>query len=365
MGTHRSRRRKGGVAIASGSDGCVFDTRFLEDGTPQDAPGVVSKVFPANKKDVAQNEFTMNGIVKVATKGVGVLVNEGGVRTISGMNDTIPAPLVESKTNACAEIVKQKDSGVSTPFYVLESPRVKGTLLDFKRHRISIRGEQGDILPLSVFQDAITAVGAMGKQGIAQMDIANRNIFVSNDDKALIADFGSALNMNDMDFKSRIEWYVTKYGITNVFSCLYDFGSSANVRTAMMMYTTDDIDTAKEAIQEQLQTDRKGNYFFMDCYRKEIEHAPEEWKPTLIKEMGEFLTKMLSLADKAAILNVLKEELCRSDSRVLAMLILKWCGTSEAVVIQAKEMWYSNNAPRGGRKTRRNRGKRVKMSRRR
>ena len=163
---------KGGVAIASGSDGCVFDMRFNDDGTAVDVPGIVSKVFPQDRMSVAENEFDANELVKKVTGGLGVAISSGKIRTIPAVKDSIPDALVTRvpEPNACSKIVDQK-GGV---FYVIESPRIKGSLIS-----LELKG-----LPVKFFTDAIKALQLLGEKGLCHMDIASRNIFVSNDDKA-------------------------------------------------------------------------------------------------------------------------------------------------------------------------------------
>jgi hypothetical protein len=367
MGTQRVRRRKGGVAIASGSDGCVFDTQFDETGNAKPAPGIVSKVFPEGKRSVAENEFKSIELVKGVTGGKGVVISDGELLTIRAVKDTIPDTVGRRGefSNACGQIADQK-SGL---FYVIESPRVKGSLIDTDSKNLSV----------TFFSDAITALQLLGSAGLCHMDIAPRNIFISNNHKALVGDFGNLLSISDPDLKTKLDYHLRKYNIRTVVHCLSGYGATAALQIAILAYMSPDFKDIQSEIKNLLEPYAGGGYRFMDFY-----HEAQELKDVagtdLKTEMKAYLESILTMSAPEDIFATLKKEFVRSDLRCLSLVMRSYCTPSVEVTMTVSSLWTSGSMPdttamlmarlaairgRGRRKTRRKRQMRVKMSRRR
>jgi hypothetical protein len=368
MGTRRTKLRKGGVAIASGTDGCVFDTQFDEAGKATSSTEVVSKVFPRDKQVIAENEFAANQLVKRATDGRGVLISTT-LKTIRSVQDTIPDKVARrgDAPNACGRVVDQTEGY----FYVIESPRVKGSLVD----------EKSRDLPIAFFTDAIDALQKLSAVGLCHMDIASRNIFVSNDARAIVGDFGNLIDINAPDLKATLAAHLKKYKINSVNECLASDGTTAALQIAIFVYMTSDFNGIKAQINHLLKPYALGRYEFMDLYFEAGELKGISGLD-LNGEMKSYLESILALDSPDDALDILKKEIARSDLRCLTIVMRNRCAASVELDMTLESLWKSGTLPirtttlslaerlarlkRGGRrKTRRKRHMRVKMSRRR
>lgn len=332
-----SRRKTGGKALASGADGCVFDVRFGKDGTTQDIPGIVSKVFPKEKKAVADNEFSILALVnKTIPDGKGIVSGNVELRTITDVKDEMRDKSTFQPPNACGMIVKQKERG-ETPFYVLEYPRVDGSLLQH-------RGK----LPLDAFNEAIIALQTLSANGLIHMDIAPRNVFVK-DNTCLIGDFGNMININDEGhLDSVIKEYLSKNMINSIRDCLTDGDTTSSARIAMLLYVSDDITPFREEMIGYL-TGSNDSHDYSEAQRL----------PILMQHMGAYLNMMVNIETKDAIKSVMLQELKQSDIRMLALVIIDRATPPDSAKIKALELW-GIPIMRGSKRTRR---KRVKISR--
>lgn len=364
MGRVGSRRKIGGKALASGADGCVFDVRFLPDGSTQIVDGIVSKVFPKEKKAVAENEYSILALVnKTIPDGKGVVVGNVELKTISDVKDEIgnKGRTNDFTPNACGRIVNQKQRSES-PFYVLEYPRVDGSMLDLKTMDV----------PLSFFEDAIHAVQTLSKAGLVHTDIATRNIFVKGN-TGLIGDFGNMININDeRNLSAVIKSYIDKNTILSIGDCLSANEVSSTARIAMLMYVSEDLQPLKEEM-ENLVTEYKNksrSYWFSDTY---FEAKYPLLREPLTQNMKQYLDTMATISNKNVIKAVMLHELKQSDIRMLAIVMLDRAVPSTELNNKVMELWGNPHswapivsfntrlaALKGSRRTRR---KRVKMSR--
>lgn len=358
-----ARRKIGGKALASGSDGCVFDVRFLPDGSIQNVEGIVSKVFPKERANVAKNEFAiLQEVNRVIPDGKGVVAGNPELKTISDMKDDATSKAKSDfGLNACARIVNQKQKGES-PFYVLEYPRIDGSLSE----------RRGDRLPLEAFDDAIVAVQKLSAEGLIHMDIAARNVFVK-DNKCLIGDFGNMINISDENnLTSAIKGYLDKHMIKTIGDCLSDGDVTSTARIAMLMYVSDDLPTLKSEMLGHTQQFRNGTYAFSDLYYDGDARAHAILHASLTQEMKVYLDEMGKIENKNVIKAIMLHELKQSDIRMLAIVMLERGEKSESMNNKVVELWGNVHswfpvylgarlsALRGSRRTRR---KRVKMSR--
>jgi len=208
MGRRTRRQRRGGKAIGSGSDGCVFDGTFASDGTFTKTADTVTKVFVGANVPVAQQEYDMMKRVAVATGGTGVLVALTPPTSIA----TIPETAWENdqiKSFAACKTVVETPAG---PFAGLVLPRALGTLS-------TLRNRGGLLLPDEAFNDASQAITNMAAANLAHLDVAHRNLFLRvNPDKTqtvLLGDFGSAIDVTD---DAALQAFVAKYKIQGNFT---------------------------------------------------------------------------------------------------------------------------------------------------
>jgi hypothetical protein len=367
-----TRRKIGGKALASGADGCVFDVRFSPDGSVEPVDGIVSKVFPKVKAAVAQNEFAiLKRVNAVIPDGKGVVAGNPELKTIMDVKDEIGNKAsMGYAMNACGRIVSQKERG-ETPFYVLEYPRVDGSLAERKRGSLS----------LEAFDDAITAVHTLSAAGLIHMDIAARNVFVK-DDKALIGDFGNMININDEgNLLSAIQTYISKNIIVSIRDCLSANDVTSTARIAMLMFVSDDLTELKSEMKDLVAQYRDGTYQFSELYYDADQKVHPILHGPLTREMKLYLDTMYGIQDKKVIKTLMLDELKRSDIRMLAITILEKSVASDALNAKVLELWGDPHswstvlikarltALKGSKRTRRNRVnrvnrvKRVKISR--
>lgn len=358
-----TRRRVGGKALASGTDGCVFDKRFNEDGSIIDVPDIVSKVFPKEKGAVARNEFSILAAVKnVIPDGKGVVVGDAQLKTINAVTDTIgDKARTGMAPNACGRVMMQKDS----PFYVIEYPRIDGSMIDLNKRDV----------PISFFDDAIQALQTLSQSGLVHMDIAARNVFVKNE-KALIGDFGNMINTKDTrNLPASIKSYLSKYSINTIGDCLVDQGTTSTLRIAMLMYVTEDMSSIKQQIEHYLQPYKeKGRtiYEFSDVYYEADAKAHPSLHDKLTEEMRSYLETMKGITNKSILEAIMLSELHLTDIRMLALLMSERCEQTEELPTRVFELWNLRSwmqvylqsrlaaLRKGGKRTRR---KRVKISR--
>jgi hypothetical protein len=189
---------RGGVAIAAGSDGCVFDGTFAADGTFTPDPKRVTKVYEPAMSKVAASEWAAMQLVKDATGGVGVVVAEGEPMTIAKIPDDAWGGGISR--SACEKLKAAKDGDTIVG---LVMPRINGTLL----------GLQGTLTEAS-FTDLRAAVNDLALENIIHLDFAARNIFYTKegrDIKLLLGDFGNTFKFVGSDLDTNVQAYVTRY----------------------------------------------------------------------------------------------------------------------------------------------------------
>lgn len=213
-----TRSRRGGKAIAAGSDGCVFDGTFAKDGTFTPGTDIVTKVFIDKK--VVDQERAMMELVNTATGGSGVVVSTTPIVTITSK---IPAEAWDNEEIKSRGACKKVNEG-KPPFYGLVTPRIDGTLLDLYNDKgaTHIRSYSFDLLD--------TALTDMKREGLIHMDLAARNIFYKGND-FLLGDFGNTIvikgvpkddgSIDNGPFDQSIIDYTTGYNMSGDFSvCL-------------------------------------------------------------------------------------------------------------------------------------------------
>ena len=204
--------KRGGTAIAAGSDGCVFDGTFAPDGTFTKDETVVTKVYAGvDKVNVAQREYDMMVKVKEATDGVGVVVASAPLIKIKQITAAAwDATDDKLKTRAACQRIQDNQSG---PFVGLVTPRISGVLLDLKRASKLVTADK--------FKDLDGVIMSMGSKNLVHMDFAARNIFYSGkpeDPTLLLGDFGSTISLTGKeDFDKSILEYVDGYKIGGKF----------------------------------------------------------------------------------------------------------------------------------------------------
>ena len=189
---------RGGVAIAAGSDGCVFDGVFAADGTFTPDPKRVTKVYEPAMAKVAASEWAAMQLVKDATGGVGVVVAEGEPMSIAKIPEDAWGGGISR--SACEKLKAAKDGDTIVG---LVMPRINGTLL----------GLQGTLTEAS-FTDLRAAVNDLALENIIHLDFAARNIFYTKEGreiKLLLGDFGNTFKFVGSDLDTNIQAYVTRY----------------------------------------------------------------------------------------------------------------------------------------------------------
>lgn len=189
---------RGGVNIGSGTDGCVFNSRFDKDGnvipdSKNGAAGIATKVYsvgakPGSMNSAAVNEYNMMMKVRKVTNGLGVAVAlDNSLRQLAKIDEeevkTIPTPV----EGACEHLTNPKKS----PYTVIELPLVSGSLSRF--------GIQWGSFPDSAFTTLKSALDAMAAAKLTQLDLAARNIFyLMREDGELtflLGDFGNGIDL--------------------------------------------------------------------------------------------------------------------------------------------------------------------------
>jgi tRNA A-37 threonylcarbamoyl transferase component Bud32 len=217
----------GGTAIATGSDGCVFDGTFAPNGTFTQTTDTVTKVYAPEYASVAANEYARMQEVKAATGGLGVVVATSPPVTIATIPDDAWGMTQVKRAHACGEV-----STSSGPFTGLVLPRITGDL-----YRIRSRP-----LKLESFTNVLYAVKFLFTAGLVHMDFAARNLFykqTGTDVEVLLGDFGTTINVNSPDFDRAIQTYVTRYGLRDkILRCAKIDGVDPLAIAMMIAYDT-------------------------------------------------------------------------------------------------------------------------------
>ena len=314
MGRVGRKKIKGGAAIASGSDGCIFDTQFDENGNPTSSQTIISKVFARSKKAVAENEFRINRRVFDITKGLGVAVSDSPVREVPQIRDTIPSSLTGK---GCTLV--SNDEG---PFYVIEYPRIIG----------SLDKRKGEPLPFSFFKTAYDALIKLSTNKLFHMDIAQRNIFY-NDKEALIGDFGSSVDMTDeVIFNEGLLEIKRRYGINNILDCISVTEITPQLAIYILCYT--DFNAYKSSIADLDEEEFKLD--LQDIVEGNFSKKLSSITPVIIERIIECMDT-LKTADEATVQNLLRKEIIVSDVRMFLLSIAEKCSDLDMNLV--KQVW--------------------------
>lgn len=380
---------RGGLSIAAGSDGCVFDGTFVTDGKFTKDPTRVTKVYLPEGKDVADNEWKAMELVMKATGGEGVVVAEGPPQLI----DVIPEPSFEDDTDraagrsgygkaACEKLVDEllkPDSNGKFPGLVL--PRIDGTVLDL--YIDEMMNNRRLVLPEESFAKLVPAVAKMGEKGIVHMDFAIRNVFYKKEgavNTLLLGDFGNTFKLGGSIDKD-IQDYITRYnfrGVGKFLACAKVDGVHPLAIALMILY---DAFLAGEDVYEKLLNDeiRKDNYlnrckaiaestWVAKSLRNLAGRDPstktvvEEFINTLASKLktviGIFAAPGRGYAEardsKSGIENIIQKTLKRSDKCLLDVMILMYQkdALSSASITNLTQTWFPPPPPKPGGKQR-------------
>jgi hypothetical protein len=198
---------KGGRFVGSGSDGCVFNSRFdasgnVIKGSEDGKEGIASKVYVAGPKGElnpqAVNEYAIMMRVRKATNGLGVAVAlDGSLRAIPDIVEAERTSIPPPARGACAQLTDD-----AKPYTVIELPLVKG-------HMFPSPGGY----PAKSFETLETAIQQIKAAKVTQLDLAVRNIFYVEDDKTgatvlLLGDFGNGIDLGSNDPNVLIKGFV-------------------------------------------------------------------------------------------------------------------------------------------------------------
>ena len=197
----------GGMAsIGAGSDGCVFDGTFTEEGDFTVEEDVVTKVYPPRYSYVAHNEWKAMELVKAATGGEGVILADGPPKPIATITEE--AFDYGTMNNACGTLRTESDAG-EVGIVGLVLPRIEGDLNDYA----------GQVIAAEKFDELDAVFYKLSAANIVHMDVASRNIFYTNDGdlKLYVGDFGSAFDCMAEDFDANIKKYIKRYRLGSNF----------------------------------------------------------------------------------------------------------------------------------------------------
>lgn len=156
---------KGGKALATGSDGCVFDGTFDATGVFTKSTSVVTKVFPPKYAAVATNEYARMQDVLTATGGVGVLVATEPPVTVAAIPDDAWENDEIKTRGACKEAIASQTG----PFTALTLPLIDGDLLDLHRaNRLPI--------PEESLEELNAGLQRMNAANLVHMDFAAKRL---------------------------------------------------------------------------------------------------------------------------------------------------------------------------------------------
>lgn len=355
----RRHLRRGGKALATGSDGCVFDGTFAPDGTFTKSTTMVTKVFPPETAGVATNEYERMQEVKDATGGIGVLVTSDPLVTIAA----IPGTAWEGEAIKTRHACKKVFESTAGPFVGLTLPLINGDFNGLKRdQRIPIPGD--------ALADLSGALVTMKLARLVHMDFAARNIFYTETGgslNALLGDFGATISLRS-NFEANIRAYLTRYGLRGkILAFTKVDGLTPTALAQMILY--DSLLEGKVAFEAVLKQIQDGKYI-----DRSLELAYETWAGSRVLDsssgnsesdrfaelLGEDIERILTLyagpdktyegvlAGKSALSNRLKYELSISDQRLFVILGNLYGASvlSEEQCKTINEFWYPTR--RGG-----------------
>jgi len=318
MAKRTTKRRIGGKAIASGSDGCVFDKKFDSSGNPIETSDTISKVFANSKKNVAEQEFSVQERIKSITGGVGVVVSKTRIiNIIPEVKDSIPPELL--KAEGCRSLDKdQKEK--KTPQYAIEYPRIVGDMIKTPSQ------------PLKFFEKAVRALDLLSKGGIVHLDIAARNIFViENPDKtqeAAIGDFGTAVDMRDPRYLDLVKSRVTDITGGHIGNVLGSDQITPFFGIAALMFfdkeNSEKINEHKDSITNLLKEYPKKDggieYDFEGGWLNKSAYNTPILQSTVVPNLAQFMKLYLTLP-KTEYERIFKMELGMTDETMLELLM--------------------------------------------
>jgi hypothetical protein len=325
MAKRTTLKKRGGTAIGSGTDGCVFDKTFDANGNPSDNPNIVSKVFSTQKESKARQEFKIQQKIRQITNGEGVVVSSmNQIKSASTIKDNIPSEKLNS--TGCTTLKRDIDSG-NQPLFIIEYPRIQG---DFR----TIKGKQ----PLQFFSKAQNALEKLSNAGIIHTDIAERNIFVINTGsntssstiEAAIGDFGSAIDLKDPNVDNVLVPRMTALG-----SRILEFFSSDQVTPffgiSALFYLNranpEKIKQLKQEINDILSSTytEKGvtHYDFEDIVSSTFT-SRKDLIPAVVKSLEEFM-KMYLTADPKDYIKLFKIEAVMTDRCMFNLILHDRC----------------------------------------
>lgn len=366
---------RGGLSIASGSDGCVFDGTFAEDGTFTKDDARVTKVYSPQRADIAKNEWdAMNLVKSVVPDGKGVVVAEGPPQTIA----TVPETSFEdgNKRNACEELDKVITSGNPHDAMLgLVLPRISGTL--YELYIDGFKNNKKLSLPAMSFADIVTAVEKMGDAGIAHMDFAVRNVFYKEEggnNILLLGDFGNTFKIGD-DIDERVKTYVNRYNLRGVGRFRVAISNIDGVHPiAVAIMVLYDALLAGERVYEDLLNKEIRAFSYVSRTRDLVDNM---WAAKMVKSLKvdasvvnaflDTLAKKLETvfgifaapgrgykdaeAAQSGIRSILQKTLKRSDRCLLDLMVLKYqegALTTENIT-KLTETWFPS-PKKGGKK---------------
>lgn len=195
--TRRRRQRRGGKAIAVGSDGCIFDGEFAPDGTFTPTESTVTKVAVA---DIIEQEYAVTQRIAEITGGKGIVAARERVSIANIPKTAWDNDKLKSMTQGgCSKIQR------GSPIAGLVLPKLEGTISTLN-----------DGPPL-LFDDITDAVRKMSAAGIVHMDMAQRNIFYTKEGVCLLGDFGSSMTVDDETLDANVQSYLAKYNFSGNF----------------------------------------------------------------------------------------------------------------------------------------------------
>jgi len=380
---------RGGLSIAAGSDGCVFDGTFAKDGTFTRDPVRVTKVYLPQGKSIAENEWKSMELVRDATGGEGVVVAEGPPQMI----DTVPESSFEDDADraagrsgygrgACEKLVDVLlDPNPHPPLPALIIPRINGTLLDL--YIEEMKNNRRLVLPEASFAKLVPAVTKMGEKGIVHMDFAIRNIFYKKEgavDALLLGDFGNTFKLGG-NIDKDIQDYVTRYnfrGAGRFLACTKVDGVHPLAIALMILY--DAFLTSEETYEKLLNDEIRKNNYLNRCQaiaestwvarslrnlagrdpytRPVVEDFINTLAVKLKTVIGIFAAPGRGYAEakdaKSAIDAIVQKTLKRSDKCLLDVMILTYQkdALNSANITKLTQTWFPPPPPKPGGKQR-------------
>lgn len=377
---------RGGLSLAAGSDGCVFDGTFAKDGTFTRDPARVTKVYLPQGKSIAENEWEAMELVMNATNGEGVVVAEGPPQMI----DVVVESAFEDDTDraegrsgygkgACEKLVEVlTNPNPHPPLPTLIIPRINGSV--FNLYIDSMRNNRRLVLPEASFAKLRTAVDKMRNADIVHMDFATRNIFYKKEEDGsntlLLGDFGNTFKIG-ADIKEKVQAYVTGYnfrGVGRFLACTKVDGVHPIAVALMILY---DAYAAGQGVYEALLNNeiRKNNYLnrtkaiaeatWAGQVLKSLASRDPSVKPAVDNFINTLATKFKVIlgifADdgrgyedaknaESGIRGILQKTLKRSDKCLLELMVLIYQKDALSLesVTKLTELWFPVAPPKPG-----------------